>query len=359
MIRKRKTEKDYSVVGKNKDIRWVGKKLPKNTRLPTLWECSNNHCWETTYHIIQGGCDCPICNIEMQRKTEQDYQNVGKSSGIKWVGTKRPKNVLLVTWWECKEGYRWETTYSRIQQGSICPKCAIENRKRQEEDYHYLAESRGFKWCGDVLPKYVKNSTWWECEQGHRWEAHYNSIQQGSGCSICSNKARKTEKDYHELAKSRGFKWVGEVLPKNIKDLTWWECEKGDRWETRYHDIQQGGGCPICKDRVNGVQVSKPQRKLNDLLCGSLNYPEGRRRIDVAIMRNSQKIAVEYDCYYWHREKEDLDVKRDKFLISCGWKILHIKSGNLLPTRKQLKRSINNLLKTNSNIVELYLEDWR
>jgi very-short-patch-repair endonuclease len=356
---KRKTEKDYNIVGENKYIRWVGEKLPKTTRISTLWGCSNNHRWETTYHIIQGGYGCPICNIERQRKTEQDYQNVGKSSGIRWVGTKRPKNVLLETWWECSEGHKWEATYSSIQQGSICPRCAIENRKRHGWDYHYLAKSRGFKWADSKLPKYVIDKTWWECEEGHKWEAHYNSIQQGSGCPICSNRVPKTEGDYHDIAKSRGFKWVGVVLPKDTKDITWWECEKGDRWKARYHDIQQGSGCPTCKDRINGVQVSKPQRTLNTLLHGSLNYPENRYRIDVAIMRNSQKIAVEYDCYYWHKGKEDYDAKRDKYLIFRGWKIIHIKSGKLLPTRKQLKQSINKLLETSNNVINLYLEDWR
>jgi very-short-patch-repair endonuclease len=134
--------------------------------------------------------------------------------------------------------------------------------------------------------------------------------------------------------------------------------KKKHRWEAKYHDIYKGSGCPHCVDRVNGTPVSKPQRKLNDLLCGSLNYPEGRYRIDVAVIRHSQKIAVEYDCQYWHEGNEDYDKRRDIFLISRGWKILHVKSRNLLPTRKQLKKAINEI-SNKENVVNIFLEDWK
>lgn len=76
-------------------------------------------------------------------------------------------------------------------------------------------------------------------------------------------------------------------------------------------------------------------------------------------MRNSQKIAVEYDCQYWHEGNEKHDAKRDMFLISCGWKVLHIKSDRSLPTRKRLSIVIDYLLETNNVVYNLYLEDWK
>ena len=231
-------------------------------------------------------------------------------------------------------------------------------KRKTEKDYHELAENHGFKWIGP-FPKNTHMKTGWECKKRHRWVARYSDIYVGSGCPYCSGKAKKTEKDYHSLAKSRGFLWIGAVLPKNVRIKTWWKCEKGHKWEAKYNDIYNGNGCPHCVNLINGVQVSKPQIKLNDLLCGSLNYSEGKYRIDVATMRKSQKIAIEYDCWYWHRGKEEQEAKRDKYLISKDWKIVHVKAGELLPTRKQLSIAIDYLIETNNCIYNLYLKDWK
>jgi hypothetical protein len=352
---KRKTEIDYHTLAKCRGFRWVGP-FPKSTQVPTWWECEKGDRWLARYHDIQQGSGCPICYGNV-KKTKEDYHKLAKDRGFKWSSDTLPKDTGCLTWWECEKcGYRWKAQYHSIQQGRGCPVCSG-LVKKTEKDYYELAKSRGFKWVDGVFPKNVRIPTWWECEKcDYRWKTHYNSIQQGRGCPGCANLAIKTEKDYHKLAESRGFKWLGS-LPKNTKDPTWWECEKGDKWLAKYHDIQQGSGCPYCINIINGQRVSKPQIKLNNLLCGDLNYPESRHRIDVAIMRNSQKIAVEYDCQYWHGGREKQDAERDKFLISCGWKVLHVKSNSLLPNRKQLKQAINQLLK-DRNIVNLYLEDW-
>lgn len=292
----------------------------------------------------------------MKRKIEKDYYGLAEHCGFKWVGKVLPKDVKISTLWECKVGHRWKAKYNNIQQGKGCPYCSGVVKKTKQ-DYYELAKSRGFKWISFEVPKKVNTKTWWKCKNEHRFEMGYSSIQQGRGCPYCSGVVKKTEKDYHELAKFRRFRWVGKVLPKNVITKTLWECEKKHRWEAVYSSIQQGTGCPTCKDLINGLPVSEPQRKLNDLLCGSLNYPESRYRIDVVIMRNSQKIAVEYDCCYWHQGNEEHDAKRDNFLISCGWKIIHIKSRRLLPNRKQIKQAINKVL-GKKNIANVVLDDW-
>ena len=119
-------------------------------------------------------------------------------------------------------------------------------RKRKvEKDYHELAKSRGFKWIGEVLPKDVRIPTLWECEKKDRWLARYSDIQRGDGCPICCGLAKKVEQNYHELAKNRGFKWVGQ-FPKNVTIKTLWECEEGHRWVSKYNSINSGYGCPSC-----------------------------------------------------------------------------------------------------------------
>lgn len=295
----------------------------------------------------------------MKKKTKQDYYNLAKKRGFKWFGGALPKNTLTRTWWECGKKHRWLAKYNDIfHSNSGCPHCCGQARKTID-DYYILAKKKKFKWVGEALPKNIHTKTLWECSKEHMWWAEYNSINGGSGCPFCANKASKTEQNYNNLARSRGFKWVGGVLPKDSKTKTLWECEKGHRWEAVYNNIYSGSSCPFCKNFINGARISKPQIKLNDLLCGTLNYPEGRYRIDVAIMRNGQKIAVEYDAKYWHQGREEEDAKRDKFLVFRGWKIIHIKTKNLLPKLKKLNTAINCLSKTSNKIYNLYLEDWK
>lgn len=353
---------DYYKLAKRRGFKWLDIELPKDNKTKTLWECKEGHTWCAEYNSINGGSGCPYCSGKA-KKIRKDYYDLAKKHSLNWIDTVLPKNVNTKTRWKCKKcGYILEVSYNCIQQSkhSSCKVCAG-NMKKTEEDYHFLAEFYDFEWAGDKLPKNIKTKTKWRCKKaGHFFKTRYNDIQQeSSGCPYCSGMIKKTFEHYGDVGKSRGITWVGGILPKNTGDLTWWECEKGHRWRATYSSIQQGSGCPICKNIINGVMASKPQIKLNSLLYGSLNYQEGKRRIDVAIIRKSQKIAVEYDCQYWHKGKEKQEDRRDKFLILFGWKMLHVKSRRLLPTRKQLKAAINYLLETNNKIYNLYLKDWK
>ena len=57
---------------------------------------------------------------------------------------------------------------------------------------HSLANSRGFK-CLDADVLDAKTKLWWQCSEGHRWQADYNKIQQGRGCPECAILARSGE----------------------------------------------------------------------------------------------------------------------------------------------------------------------
>lgn len=109
---------------------------------------------------------------------------------------------------------------------------------------------------------------------------------------------------------------------------------------------------------VNGFYTSKPQLAIHELLGGEVNRREWRYGIDVAILLDGVAIAVEYDCWYWHQDRVDKDAKRDAFLQSRGWRMLHIKSANLVPTIDQLNAAINRLVQ-GSLYEEIVLGDWQ
>ena len=61
-------------------------------------------------------------------------------------------------------------------------------------------------------------------------------------------------------------------------------------------------------------------------------------RLDVAIP--SLKVAIEYDCSYWHQNKER-DEKRQSEIEFQEWKFLRYR--NYIPSVEQLKKDIFSL----------------
>lgn len=248
----RKTPEDYHALAKRRGFKWLGPEVP-NVATKTGWECGEGHQWEALYKNIQKGSGCPIC-VGEGRKLPEDYHALAELRGFKWLGPEVP-NVSTKTGWECGQGHQWKATYSSVRLNAGCPVCGGTARKKSE-DYHALAESRGFKWLGPEVSN-TATKTGWECGQGHQWETPYSHIRHGSGCPLCARWARKTPEDYHALAKRRGFSWVGPTV-KNAQTKTGWRCSQGHEWQARYKDIYRGKGCPGCaKQRVELGSVLK------------------------------------------------------------------------------------------------------
>ena len=287
---------DYHALAQEQGFLWIGPEVPNNNT-KTIWECKEGHQWEAVYSSIQQGSGCPYCAGKAP-KTPEDYNALAKERGFRWVGPEVP-TTHDDTVWECEQGHQWEAPYGNIGQGSGCPVCAIEEqaerRRNKPDDYHALAQERGFRWIGPEVPNSHTRTTW-ECEQGHQWEAVYGSIKQGRGC-------------------------------------------------------------PVCIDMIHGARVSQVQRDLCEMLGGELNRPFGPYRIDVAVEADGIAIAVEYDSWYWHAGREDYDAQRDREMMAAGWRILRVRSNEQLPAREQLDAAIARLL-AGEEQVEIVLDDW-
>jgi len=346
-----KTPEDYHALAKEKGFEWVGPPVRK-TSIKTTWRCSEGHEWETSYGNIYMGHGCPYCSGS-RRLTEEHYHELADSRGFRWLGP-CVRNNRTKTTWECSSGHQWQAPYNSIRRGLGCPHCA-QRAKKTDDDYSALAKQRGFKWIGGN-PGSVLEKTLWECSEGHQWEARYSDIDTGYGCPFCAGTIPKTPADYHELAAERGFRWLGPEVP-TTHDKTTWECGEGHLWEARYNDIQSGRGCPTCVDMCNGALVSKLQRELCQLVDGELNVPCGPYRIDVGKHLEGVKIAIEYDSWYWHGGREEEDTKRDEYLKTHGWRLIHVRSNACLPSRKHLDETIKRIA-AGATEAEIVLHDW-
>jgi len=59
------------------------------------------------------------------------------------------------------------------------------------------------------------------------------------------NNKRKTIKDMHHLANSRGFQFISFTFT-NVSTKHRWKCKNGHEWEAKPNGIQRGDGCPYC-----------------------------------------------------------------------------------------------------------------
>lgn len=116
--------------------------------------------------------------------------------------------------------------------------------------------------------------------------------------------------------------------------------------------LSKNGNCP----------TSSQQIELQEILYNmygncELNYPCDRSLLDCMIEVDGVKIDVEYDGWYWHKDKQDKDIKRDWFVKSQGYKIIRfIAIKNILPSIEQIQQSVDCLVNTNSNFIKIILE---
>lgn len=114
----------------------------------------------------------------------------------------------------------------------------------------------------------------------------------------------------------------------------------------------------------NTVKTSNQQQKIYENLKNIygdefvfLNYPQYPLSIDIAIIKNNKKIAIEYDGWYWHRDQQR-DIKKAYKLTSLDWNFIRIQSGKMIPQTKDLISLINIVYDEDKKYQCLTLDDW-
>ena len=106
---------------------------------------------------------------------------------------------------------------------------------------------------------------------------------------------------------------------------------------------------------------SKPQVLLNEKLKeiygnAELNYPCGNLSLDSMVIVDGCKIDVEYDCWYWHKNKTKQDYQRDWVVRQAGYKVLRVKGYTKIPSDEQIKEAIDYLVKDNHEFSRIIVE---
>ena len=262
-------------------------------------------------------------------------------------------------WWKCSRGHEWETRISHRQNGAGCPYCSGLRAIKGENDLQTVNPDLAKEWNyekneglipSDVLPNSNKK-VWWRCKKGHEWKVAIYNRSIGNGCPFCAGQlAIKGTNDLQTLNPHLAAEWCYErnvgLVPSdfmpNSNKKVWWKCKKGHKWEALISNRAKGVGCPICSSEAT---TSFPEYALVYYLKRQKieviqSYNENGYELDVFIP--SLNIAIEYDGYFWHRNKSKIDLEKNQKCEKDSIVLYRIRE---------------NLPKLNSSSIDFIIED--
>ena len=337
---------------KNNELGFDPKLLTVGSGKKVWWKCSKGHEWQATIDRRSQGKGCPYCSGRNAIKGENDLQTVNPALAKEWNYDKNngltPTDVLPSSnkkvWWKCGKGHEWQAMIRSRNDARGCPYCSGRHAVNGKNDLQTVNPVLATEWnyernCGlmpmDVLPNSNKK-VWWKCSKGHEWQSTVANRNNGNGCPYCLGRyAVKGENDLQTvnpaLAKEWNYEKNDDLKPEEFtansnKDV-WWKCSKGHVWHASIANRSKGNGCPVCNSER---KTSFPEYALAYYLKRSgldvvHSYRAKGYELDIYIP--SLKIAIEYDGYYWHKNRMRKDIEKNYKCKKDGIKIYRLREG--------------------------------
>ncbi len=316
------------------------------------WKCSNGHEWQAIIQNRVKGSGCPYCAGRKALKGINDLQTLNPLLSSEWNyeknGELSPVEVTVNSnkkvWWKCSKGHEWQATIYSRQKGSGCPYCSGRFAIKGKNDLQTLNPTLVSEWNyeknvnfgpSDLMANSSKR-VWWKCSLGHEWQATISHRNRGRGCPYCAGqKIQIGFNDLRTLRPDLANEWDysknGELTPEKVTSnngkKVWWKCSKGHEWQAKIYHRNNGSSCPICYSERN---TSLPEYMIMYYLKKSgieaiHSYKENGYEVDIYIPQN--KIGIEYDGYFWHKDKRDADLEKNVQCNSDGIKLYRIREG--------------------------------
>lgn len=205
---------------------------------------------------------------------------------------------------------------------------------------------------GDLTPGDVtlgsSKKVWWQCSEGHEWEAKIAYRSRGMGCPYCAGKT--VLPGYTDLATVNpqlAAEWHphknGDLMPTDVTPgsgrRVWWRCSVcGHEWEAKIAYRNSGTGCPARRKHREGFSdnASMPtvwtldsiqQHDLLQWIEKNCNLPamtedELIRRILLDVLAEQRKALIEADAALSEKwENSPSQSEKRKWILAEGQKI--------------------------------------
>ncbi|MGB0390730.1 MAG: zinc-ribbon domain-containing protein [Salibacteraceae bacterium] len=126
--------------------------------------------------------------------------------------------------------------------------------KGSVQEMQLLAKSRGGI-CWSKVYVNSKTNLWWECINGHRWQATPFSIKnRKSWCPVCARNTPLGLEYMKKIAKQRDGKCLSKNY-SNVKTKLLWRCSEGHQFEATPDNVRKGAWCGKCKSANDKRQL--------------------------------------------------------------------------------------------------------
>ena len=330
------------------------------------WRCSKNcnHEWQTaTYLRVKKHSRCPYC---AGKKTLPENSFATLFTGLleEWDAelnlpispySLAPKSNKKV-YWRCKVDTRhsWITSVAlRTGNGTGCPFCS--GRKVLSEDSFgekFPELAKELDPIQEVNPfalsPFSKTRVDWLClnNPAHKWATTIDSrTRLKSGCPFCAGQriydadnyqdahpkslARQNRSLAAEWDSARNFPLTPFNTMSRSGKKVWWVCGRfaEHKWAATPNSRTRGTGCPHCTR-----QTSMPELRIYTELKFIFSDAVLRKKIDgveMDILIPNLKIAIEFDGYYFHKDRHTKDLNKNIFLESHGIILIRVRETGL------------------------------
>ncbi len=313
------------------------------------WKCAKDHSWKRIIKDRSSGNNCPYCSNQRVLEGYNDLETVCPDLAAEWDYEKNaallPSQVLpgaeKKVWWKCAKGHSWDAWIFNRKKGVGCPYCNSKKLLKGFNDLATVNPELAREWDynknGRLSPSDFMAGThkevWWICKNNHSWKKSIKERNGGNNCPYCANlKVLVGYNDFASLYPDIAKEWSSKnsLKPSEIirgaDKKYYWTCPIGHNDYLMTVDQRiNGQGCPKCAQQS---QTSFPEQTVffyvKQLFPDALNrYIIEKYEIDIYIP--SQKIGIEYNGYFSHKNKAEKDEKKRAFLQSQGIRLLCIK----------------------------------
>jgi hypothetical protein len=314
------------------------------------WTCQKGHEWRSIIsNRARLGRGCPIC-AGQKVTTETSLATKNPKLAKEWHPTKNgeltPHDVMTGSsskkiWWLCRKRHEWKSIVKIRSAGAGCPYCAgikaskannlLSQNPRLAQEWH---PTKNGATSPDQLTPRSGKMVWWACKKGHEYKCTVDNRGGGKSCPYCSNKrvfvgnCLKTVRPdlAREWHPSKNGKLTPESVTPGSSKKAWWVCKKGHAWHTTIASRSKSG-CPKCHSQTSAPEL-RIYTELKHVFPDTVHRKTiGRYECDVFLP--SLNIALEYDGEYWHRNKTQKDLKKNRALMNNGITLIRIREKGL------------------------------
>ena len=184
--------------------------VPAGSNKKVWWQCQKGHEWQAVINSRRNNVGCPYCTGKKAIAGINDLATVNPNLANQWHPTKNgnltPREVTANSnkkvWWICDKGHEWEAKIYDRNRGSNCSICSGHKVLVGYNDLSTTHPALASEWHpsrnNDLKPTDVTHGSdkkvWWQCSNGHEWQATISSRSSGCGCSQCAILRRKKNK---------------------------------------------------------------------------------------------------------------------------------------------------------------------